>query len=134
MARTRQKIKGRGGSPPFFQLYHKLLDLPAYISLPHPAKTLLVDMARQYNGHNNGDFCVTMKIMKLRGWTSNGTLRRALKALISADLVLVTRQGGLNKCSLYAFTWLSIDECGGKLELNPTRTPPIPLHQHPSLK
>ncbi|AUM14884.1 hypothetical protein Kalk_08585 [Ketobacter alkanivorans] len=133
MARNRAKTKGRGGTPPFFQLTHRLLDLPAYIQLPHTAKSLLIDMARQYNGHNNGDICVTLKVMKKRGWTSNGTMWRALQALIAADLVMQTRQGGLNKCSLYAFTWLAINECGGKLDIAPTKGPPIPLHMHPSL-
>lgn len=127
MALTRKKAKGRGGSPPFFQLYHKLLDSPRYISLSHPAKSLLIDMCRQYNGRNNGDLCVTLNVMKAQGWNSNGTMRKALKALMDAELVLLTRQGSINKCSLYAFSWLPIDECGGKLEVRATRTPPIPL-------
>lgn len=127
MAMTRKKNKGRGGSPPFFQLYHKLLDSPRYINLPHTAKSLLMDMCRQYNGRNNGDLCVTLNVMKARGWNSNGTMRKALKALMDAELVLLTRQGSINKCSLYAFSWLPIDECGGKLEVSATKTPPIPL-------
>ncbi|WP_445362787.1 hypothetical protein ACJJIQ_19510 [Microbulbifer sp. ANSA003] len=127
-------MRKKGASPPFFQLYHRLLDLPAYIALPHPAKSLLMDMARQYNGRNNGDFSVTLKVMGSRGWTSNSTLRRALKALIDVDLVMLTRQGGLNKCSLYAFTWLPIDECAGKLEVKHTAAPPIPLAMHSSIQ
>jgi hypothetical protein len=127
MALTRKKVKGRGGSPPFFQLYHRLLDSHHYINLPHTAKSLLIDMCRQYNGRNNGDLCVTLTVMKARGWNSNSTMRKALKALMEAKLVLLTRQGSINKCSLYAFSWLAIDECGGKLEVNATRTPPIQL-------
>lgn len=134
MARTRSKIKARGGSPPFFQLYHKLLDSPLYINLPHTAKSLLIDMSRQYNGHNNGDFCVTKKILEKRGWTSNSTMWRALNALLESGLVLLTRQGGRNQCSLYAFSWLPIDECKGKLEVAATRTPPLPLGLQQHLK
>jgi hypothetical protein len=87
----------------------------------------LMDIVRQYNGRNNGDLCVTLTVMKARGWNSNSTMRKALKALTEAKLVLLTRQGSINKCSLYAFSWLPIDECGGKLEVNATRTPPIQL-------
>lgn len=134
MAMNRSKAKGRrGGSPPFFQLYHRLLDSTIYISLPHPAKSLLMDIARSYNGQNNGDLCVTLKLMRKRGWNSNSTLRRALKALLDANLLTLTRQGSLNKCSLYALTWLPIDECKGKLDVAPTRTAPFPLHQHTSI-
>ena len=127
MALTRKKAKGRGGSPPFFQLYHKLLDSPRYINLSHTAKSLLIDIARQYNGHNNGDLCVTLTVMEKRGWTSNSTMRRALNALLEAELILLTRQGSINKCSLYALSWLAIDECDGKLDVISTRTPPFPL-------
>jgi len=134
VARSRQKHKGRGGTPPFFQLKHQLLDLPAYIALPHTAKSLLVDMGRQYKGYNNGDLCIALTVLKPRGWNSSDTLWRALQALIDADLVMQTRQGGKNLCGLYAFTWLPINECGGKLEVAETSTPPIPLHAHPSLK
>jgi hypothetical protein len=136
MALTRKKTKGRGGSPPFFQLYHTLLDSPRYINLSHPAKSLLIDIVRQYNGRNNGDLCVTLNVMKKRGWNSNSVMRRALNGLRAAELVLLTRQGSINKCSLYALSWLAIDECGGKLEVASTRTPPLALSwtkPHPNL-
>ncbi len=134
MARTRKRTTGRGGTPPFFQLPHNLLDLPVFSKLSHPSKSLLLDVARQYNGHNNGDLCVTLKVMQKRGWTSNSTLRRALQGLLDAKLLVMTRQGGLNQCSLFALTWLAIDECKGKLDVQPTSSPPIPLCFHPSLK
>ncbi len=127
-------MKGRGGTPPFFQLPHRLLDLPAYINLPHTSKSLLMDIGRQFNGRNNGDFCVTLKIMRNRGWNSNSTMRNALNALIDAKLVMQTRQGWLGRCSLYAVTWLPINECAGKLDVSPTVVAPVPLSFHPSLK
>jgi len=117
----------RGGSPPFVRLFHSLLDSPRYIVLSHTAKTLLVDVARHYNGRNNGDLAITPKVMKKRGWRSNSTLRRALRELLDTELLMLTRQGGRNKCSLYALTWLPVDECGGKLDIKPCATPPIPL-------
>jgi hypothetical protein len=82
---------------------------------------------RQYNGVNNGDICVTLKVLKGRGWSSNSTLRRALNSLLDAELLILTRQGGLNRCSLYAFSWIPIDECKQKLDVSSTRTPPIPI-------
>lgn len=55
------------------------------------------------------------------GWRSRDTLERALHQLIDAGLIELTRQGGLNRCSLYALTWHAIDECGGKLDVPATR-------------
>ena len=117
----------KGRSAKFVRLFHRLLDDPQYIALSHPAKTLLVDVAMQYSGKNNGDLAVTLSMMKKRGWRSNSTLRRALKELVEAEWLTMTRQGGRHKCNLYALTWEPIDECGGKLEVRPTITPPRPL-------
>jgi len=117
----------KGRSAQFVRLFHRLLDDPQYIALSHPAKTLLVDVAMQYTGKNNGDLAITLSMMKKRGWSSNSTLNRALKKLIKAEWLILTRQGGRHKCSLYALTWESIDECGGKLEVKPTTTPLRPL-------
>ena len=50
--------------------------------------------------------------------------RHALYELLNADLVTKTRQGGLGRCSLYAVKWLKINPCDGKLEVQPTTTPP----------
>jgi len=117
----------KGRSAQFVRLFHRLLDDPQYIALSHPAKALLVDVAMQYSGTNNGDLAITLSMMKKRGWRSNSTLRRALDALVEAEWLMLTRQGGRHKCSLYALTWESIDECGGKLDVKPTTTPPRPL-------
>lgn len=122
--RDRARTKGRKNTSPFVRLDHRMLDHPDYLNLSHPAKALLTDMLRQYNGNNNGDFCVTLSVMSKRGWTSNDTLRRALNQLIAANLVMLTRQGGRHKPSLYAVTFLNIDPCNGKLECPATKVPP----------
>jgi len=128
VANVAKRHKGqRGGSPRFVRLLHRLLDDPRYIGLSHTAKTLLIDAARHYNGRNNGDIAVTLTVMAKRGWNSNSTLRRALSELLKAELLMLTRQGGRNQCNLYALTWEPINECGGKLDVQPTITPPIPL-------
>lgn len=118
----------KGRSAKFVRLFHRLLDDPQYIALPHTAKSLLVDVVMQYTGKNNGDLAITLSMMKKRGWKSNSTLRRALNELLEANWLTLTRQGGRHKCSLYALTWEPIDECGGKLEVKPTAIPPRSLH------
>ena len=127
MARSLLKTKGRRAAKPFSQIYHALLDDPIYMELSYPAKALLIDATRFYNGRNNGDICLTRKLMRPRGWNSNDVLCRAKNELIEAGLLILTRQGGRHQCSLYGFSWLAIDECKGKLDINPTRTPPRPL-------
>jgi hypothetical protein len=104
-----------------------VLDHPDFIKLPPCAKVLLLELARQYRGHNNGDLQAAWSLMKLRGFGSNATLVKARKALLAAQLIVCTREGRfLNPggvCGLYAITWLPVDECDGKHDYRPTTTP-----------
>jgi hypothetical protein len=97
---------------------------PCYITLTSKAVRLLLELAMQYNGYNNGDLSAAWSIMRGRGWNSRDTLFRAERELLSHCLIIKTRQGGKNRCNLYALTWQAIDECGGKLDACATRTPP----------
>lgn len=98
-----------------------------YISLPGNAVKLLNELAYQYRGHNNGDLTCAWSVMKKRGFTSKGTLQRAIKLLLEKQLIVITREGRfLNPggvCALYALTWQPIDECKGKLDVNSTIVP-----------
>jgi len=82
---------------------------------------LLFEFAMQYNGSNNGDLSATFSRLKKRGWKSKGTLNKALRNLELFGFIQRTRWGGKHRCSLYAITWQPIDECKGKLEVQPTK-------------
>lgn len=91
---------------------------------PHGVK-LLIDLLAQYNLRNNGDLSMSFeKTMRPRGWKSKDTLNKARQELVDAGLILLTRQGGLHRCSLYAVTFFSVDDCDGKLDVGATRAPP----------
>jgi hypothetical protein len=95
---------------------------------------LLFDLLSQYNGNNNGDLAASFeKVMRGRGWKSKDTLNKAMNGLKRKGFVTVTRQGGIHQCSLYAVTFLAIDECGGKLEVSKTRHPPGGWQKQPFL-
>ena len=85
---------------------------------------LLIDLFEQYNGNNNGDLTPAWGIMNKKGWKSKETLNKARKQLINQGFIELTRQGTLrpHSCSLYAVTWINIDECNGKLDVKPTKT------------
>ena len=131
MARDRrQQRKGRRTSGTFTLLPHSVMDAPAFMNCRPSALKLLLDLSRQLNGRNNGGLIATFSKMKERGWRSTSTLEAAKKELISAGLIEQTRQGGLAQGarvpSLYAVTWLPIDEISDKagnniLDVAPTR-------------
>ena len=111
--------------PGFLHLHRPLLEEPDFIALKGNSIKLLIDLGAQYNGRNNGDLCAAMTVMRKRGWTSNQQLSKALAELLERNLIMQTRQGGLNAGpNLYAITWQPIHECGGKLDVPATTTSP----------
>ncbi|PLK47211.1 hypothetical protein C0V76_18440 [Uliginosibacterium sp. TH139] len=72
---------------------------------------LLLELAVQYKGHNNGDLSGAWSLMQRRGFRSKGTLTKAKRELMHTGLIVETRMGKRpNKASLYALTWLALDE------------------------
>ena len=122
MARTRLKAMGRREDGNFLRVPAAVLDSENFCALTTKAKALILDLGARYNGHNNGDLAAPWSWMRERGWRSKGTLHAALMELRAFGMIELTRQGGLNGPSLYAFTWLPIDPCKGKLEVAPSRT------------
>lgn len=123
MSRDRRKHKGRADSGGYFGIPHRVLHSVNYRALSAHAIKLLIDVGGQFRGNNNGDLSAAWRIMQPRGWKSRDTLCRALRELLSRGMIEKTRQGGLNRCSLYAITWRAIDECQGKLEVRATKVP-----------
>jgi hypothetical protein len=101
-------------------LPHSVLKHPAFATLTPRATKLLIDLATQYRGKNNGDLSMPLSQMRNRGWNSSDQLQKAKNELIERGFIAVSRQGGRNKCSLYAVTWQPIDDCKGKLDINST--------------
>lgn len=123
MNRTRERFKARRNSGWFFRLPVEVLDSPAYTGLSFKARALLNDLGAQFRGNNNGDLAAPWSLMKRRGWKSKDTLRRAQLELLAANLIEQTRQGSLHYPTLFAFTWLAINDCDGKLEVKPNPVP-----------
>lgn len=107
----------------FVALPHTLLNHSDFISLKPRAVKLLIDLAMQFNGGNNGDLSMEFPKMKKRGWKSNDQLYKARKELIEKDWIIRTRLGGKHKVSLYAISWINIDDCNGKLDAGVTTIP-----------
>lgn len=121
MARTRMKSMGRRESGNFLPIPSVVLESPNFCALSNKAKALILDMGARYSGHNNGDLAAPWSWMKQRGWRSKDTLHNALQELLRFGMIELTRQGGLHGPSLYAYTWMAIDQCKGKLDVVPTR-------------
>jgi hypothetical protein len=101
-----EKRDGKG----FVALPYVVLDSAAYRSVGYPARALLLDIAKQYNGHNNGKLVACAKYLKPLGWKSNDTVSRALRELVAVDLLIETRKGARpNKAAWFALGWYQLD-------------------------
>lgn len=90
----------------FVALPHFVLNAKSFINLSHPSIRLLLEVARQYNGSNNGDLTIITKDLRSRGWKSNDVIQRAKNELLASGFIQETRKGARpNKASLYALTW-----------------------------
>ncbi|QMT41384.1 hypothetical protein [Neisseria shayeganii] len=129
MASRRDKIKAwneasikRNGKN-FVTMRFDVLKSPQFTGLSGNAVKLLMYFCSQYNGFNNGDMSAPKNRAADVGM-SPMTLEKAKQELLDKGFIIVTRQGGRNLCSLYALTFFAIDECGGKLDVPPTRRAP----------
>ncbi|MUV15425.1 hypothetical protein [Noviluteimonas gilva] len=123
-SKRRARNKGRQATKPFVGIPHEVLNSLQFGALSAHATKLLIELARQFRGKNNGDFSASYTQVKKRGWHSPSTLDRAKKELLASGFIMLTRQGGRHRCSLYAVTWWPIDECGGKHHEPPTTVAP----------
>ena len=116
-----------------------VLNHPDYLGLSGNAVKLLVQLAYQYRGKNNGDLTVSWSVMRKRGFRAKETLAKVTRELLEAGMITRTRTGRfLNPggvCALYALTWEPIDDCPGKqLEVAPTIRPPRQFSMETSKK
>lgn len=110
MASSYSKAKGRSGKETYFGLPRRVIEHGNFSKLSAYGNKLLIDLGQQYKGFNNGDLCATWVFMNKRGWKSKETLNNALRELEHFGLIVQTQAGGLNRPSLYAFTWRKIDK------------------------
>jgi len=123
------RSKGDKPSGKFAAVPLSLVKSPEFRSLGGNAVKLLLAIYAQYNGNNNGDLCAAWSVMHEQyGFSSRGTLNRALRELLETELIVRTREGYFQnpggRCSLYAVTWLPVHDCPGKrLDHRPTIRP-----------
>jgi len=123
MSRRRRNVSGRRINGKFMAIPETVYNHNDFKSLSARAIKLLIDLLTQYNGCNNGDLCAAMTLMKKRGWKSNDQRNKALRELLDKEIIMLTRQGGRKRASLYAVTWKPIDDCKGKLDVRSTERP-----------
>lgn len=98
----------------FAGIDHSVIDSAAFADLNGEAVRLLLILARQDNGKNNGHLQATLSYCQPRGIGSDKTLTKAIASLIAHGFIYRTRSHGIDartqhrKPALYALTWLPL--------------------------
>ena len=109
MKKPTESVQGRYALLPW-----AVHDSPAYAGASIAAKALLMELARQHNGANNGRLHLVHSWLAGRGWPSKSIVEKARAELIERGLIIQTKQGGLFiGPTWYALTWLPISNHAG---------------------
>ncbi len=113
MSRGRRVDTSREGGR-FVALPNSVLESQAYMRLSYPARALLLELALQYRGDDNGRLLCSGKHLAKRGWKSNDVISRAKRELLEGGFIHETVKGQRpNKASWYAVTWRTLDKLQG---------------------
>lgn len=98
-------------SPAYTELPSEFINGDEYYGLSFRAKALLLDLIGRYDGENNGRLSIIFADMRDRGWNSSSTLNEAIKDLIEARKIILTRKGGSGGvCNFYALTCYPVNK------------------------
>ena len=111
-ATKRKRERGRATAGRFVSIPHVVLESSSFINLRPRAVKLLLDVAFQLDGRNNGNLTVAWTFMKARGWSSKDTLSKAVQDLIEANLIVKTRTGRFMNSGAHV---ISMPSHGGQL-------------------
>lgn len=112
MNRKQKHPKRSSGGGRFARLPLSVLSTPAVTTLSHAQFRILVMLAAQFNGYNNGSLGVTRSQAAEQGVGSDHTLYGALKALELRGLIDQTYPASRvpPRPAMYAITWESMDD------------------------
>ena len=108
MAQRKRNTKVR-----YVGLPKHMIESDEFVALSPRAKALLIDVALQYNGFNNGALVASWAHMRdVRGWRSKAALSSSRKELVDTGFLVITHYQGRQKKlpTYFAITWRAVDD------------------------
>jgi hypothetical protein len=104
MAAKRRRLNKRIDAP-HVRLYRWMLDSEAYLSLSCPARAVLVEIVRCYDGLNNGRIGLSVRRAAERCNIARGTAGRAFVKLQERGFIELVTKGAFSLKSPHASEW-----------------------------
>jgi hypothetical protein len=93
--KTKHRRKGERG-PRFVQLFHWMTNMPVWHSLSPRAVVAYLELAKRYDGTNNGRLHLSAReLAEAWGW-SKAQAARAIRELVEKGFIEITRTSGFN--------------------------------------
>jgi hypothetical protein len=112
-ANKKGRTKGERG---FALVTHEMMDSPAWRGLSCPARAVLLQVWRRYNGRNNGRLAASARDLAAECRLNKDTAVRALKELQEARFLILVTQGGFSRkvrhAAEYRLVWMPCDVTG----------------------
>lgn len=118
-------VKRRRSAETFAAVSVKVMRSEAYRTLRSTYKAVLLALAAQYRGFNNGDLALTRLMARNLGVTSEQARSHGLRELSRRGLIEKTYQGGMRPLgpTLWALTWQRVNYRDGKQLKRPETAP-----------
>lgn len=109
----RTKVKGR-----FVMLTYDKLNSPAWEGLSAQARAVLIQIAKRYNGGNNGALAASARDLAAECRINKDTAAKAVKELECAGFLELAQAGAFSfkkrHAAEYRLTWLKCDQTGAR--------------------
>jgi hypothetical protein len=117
-ANGRTVRRRKGPSLPFVQLFKWMIDSPAWRSLSGEEVAAFIEIARRYNGTNNGTLHISARELAARRGLHWTTAAKVIRGLVDKGFLEIVRGSGFNMKRVAAEYRLTTHHC------DVTRTPP----------
>src|SRR5215471_17929078 len=105
MGRDKHELRRRLSKRKFVQIWHEVIESPAYQSLSVYARAALVEICNRYNGGNNGKIAFSVREMAKRLRTGTKQARRATAEITERGLAIPERTGWFSPDHCHATEW-----------------------------
>ncbi|MFN9008523.1 MAG: helix-turn-helix domain-containing protein [Hyphomonadaceae bacterium] len=109
----RTKVKDR-----FVMLTYDILNSPAWEGLSAQARAVLIQIAKRYNGGNNGALAASVRNLAAECRINKDTAAKAVKELLDAGFLELAQAGAFSfkkrHAAEYRLTWLKCDQTGAR--------------------
>jgi len=110
----RPNKKGRNSGPSFTQLFHYMQDCLAWTTLTPADRAVILELARRYDGSNNGRIGLSARDAADRCWINKDTATRCFRTLEERGFITCTQESrfGFALAAEYRLNWQRCDRSG----------------------